>query len=97
MEKPLNQVWEVWSVNRSEAHVYEPPILYFAGSYSACKDYVATVKSGRISKRSKAIREAQNSNKALIRMWEHLTPSTRHAKELKRRLFEQAFAAGWSK
>lgn len=96
MEKPLNQMWEVWSVNRVEAHVYEKPVLYFAGSYDACKDYVATVKSGRISKRCMAIREAL-TDKEVIKTWQHLTPSTRHAKELKRRLFEQAYAAGWSK
>jgi hypothetical protein len=76
----LNEQWEVVSFDYNKAYVETGYTVYFKGSYKACVDFVATVKSGRIQKRSRAVTRPHETNKETIARLLHLAPKTNYAK-----------------
>lgn len=78
----LNEQWEVVSFEHMQAYVDKGYSVYFKGSYKACVDFVATVKSGRIQKRSRAITAPYETNKETIARLGHLAPKTNYAKDI---------------
>ena len=78
----LNEQWQVVSFEYMQAYVDTGYTVYFKGPYKACVDFVATVKSGRIQKRSKAITRPYETNKETIARLGHLAPKTNYAKDI---------------
>ena len=78
----LNEQWEVVSFEYMTAYVDKGYSVYFKGPYKACVDFVATVKSGRIQKRSRAITRPYETNKETIARLNHLAPKANYAKEI---------------
>ena len=78
----LEEQWEVVSFEYMQAYVDKGYTVYFRGCYKACVDYVATVKSGRIQKRSKAITRPYETDKETITRLLHLAPKTNYAKDI---------------
>ena len=78
----LEGQWEVVSFEYMTAYVDKGYTIYFKGSYKACVDFVATVKSGRIQKRSRAITRPYETNKETIARLGHLAPKANYAKEI---------------
>jgi len=76
----LEEQWEVVSFEYMQAYVDKGYSVYFKGPYKACVDYVATVKSGRIQKRSRAVTAPYETNKETIARLGHLAPKTNHAR-----------------
>jgi len=65
-----------------QAYVDKGYTVYFRGCYKACVDHVATVKSGRIQKRSRAITRPYETDKETITRLLHLAPKTNYAKDI---------------
>ena len=78
----LNEQWEVVSFEYMQAYVDKGYTVYFKGCYRACVDYVATVKSGRIQKRSRAITAPYETDKETIARLLHLAPKTNYARNI---------------
>ena len=78
----LNEQWEVVSYEHMQDYADKGYTVYFKGSYRACVDYVATVKSGRIQKRSRAITAPYETDKETIARLLHLAPKTNYAKDI---------------
>lgn len=78
----LNEQWEVVSFEHMQAYVDKGHTVYFKGSYRACVDFVATVKSGRIQKRSRAITRPYETTQETIARLSHLAPKANYAKDI---------------
>ena len=78
----LEEQWEVVSFEYMQAYIDKGYTVYYKGPYKACVDYVATVKSGRIQKRSRAITRPYETDKETIARLLHLAPKTNYAKDI---------------
>ena len=78
----LNEQWEVVSYEHMQAYVDNGYTVYFKGCYKACVDFVATVKSGRIQKRCRAITRPYETDRETIARLLHLAPKTNYAKDI---------------
>jgi len=78
----LEEPWEVVSFEYTQAYVDKGYSVYFKGSYKACVDFVATVKSGRIQKRSRAITAPYETNKETIARLGYLAPKANYARNI---------------
>lgn len=78
----LEEPWEVVSFEYTQAYVDKGHTVYFKGCYKTCVDFVATVKSGRIQKRSRAIVAPYETNKETIARLAHLAPKANYAKDI---------------
>jgi len=78
----LEEQWEVVSFEYMQAYIDKGYTVYYKGPYKACVDYVATVKSGRIQKRSRAITRPYETDKETIARLGYLAPKTNHARNI---------------